>query len=365
MRTIAVVNQKGGCGKTTTTINLAAFLALAGRRTLVIDLDPQGHATLGLSANASPARTIYDIFVPPPGARVSLADIASPVRENLDLVAADVVLSAAPETLAGLSGREDILSEQIATLEGTYDYVLIDCPPGVGLLTFNALKAASEAIVPVEPSFFSLHGIAKLLETFEVVSRNTGHDIAWRALVTMYAGRTQFARDVVHELRTHVGGRCYEVAIRHSVKLAEAASHGQPISQYHTRCVGFEDYQALAGEVLKAETAHEVRAPKTAQLPVAAPLPTTDGVVFMLDAPKARRVQLVGDFNGWVPDDGDMAAGARAWTKVLPLNPGKYRYRYIVDGQWQDDPLNAHREPAPFGGFNSVLVLGDGSPQRT
>jgi chromosome partitioning protein len=362
MRTIAVVNQKGGCGKTTTSINLAAFLAGAGRRTLVVDMDPQGHATLGLRAGATPSRTVYDLFVPPPDGEVSLGDIACPVGERLDLAAADVVLSAAPEALAGVEGREDILSRQIANLGDRYDYVIIDCPPGVGLLTFNALKAASEAIIPVEPSFYSLHGIAKLLETFDMLASNTGHDIAWRALVTMFSGRTQFARDVVEELRRHVGERCYDTVIRHSVKLAEAASHGLPITRYHSRSVGYEDYSALAVEVLRAEAA---LAPRDAATPtVSAPRPTAEGVVFTIEAPQARHVQLVGDFNGWIPDGNEMLAGGRVWTRVLQLEPGTYRYRYVVDGEWQNDPLNAQREPSPFGGYNSVLVLGDRTPEQ-
>src|SRR5262245_30889878 len=164
MRTIAVVNQKGGCGKTITSINLSAFLAREQRRVLLIDMDPQGHATLGLltDAAASPL-TMYEVFVGGPGGHPTvLRDVIRPVRDNLDIASADVRLSAIPERLAGLAGRENILSHAMAGIRDRYDYVIVDCPPNVGLLTFNALKACTEAIVPMDPSFFSLHGIGKL-----------------------------------------------------------------------------------------------------------------------------------------------------------------------------------------------------------
>jgi chromosome partitioning protein len=257
MRTIAVVNQKGGCGKTITSINLSAFLAREHRRVLLVDMDPQGHATLGLVADAvQRSRTMYELFLPEAGGqRTGLRDLVCTVRENLDVAPADILLSAVPETLAGLVGRENILSDALAAVSAHYDYVIVDCPPNVGLLTFNALKACSEAIVPMDPSFFSLHGIGKLLETFEVLERDTGHQIAACVLVTLYSGRTPFVKAVVDEIRRHLSGRHFDTVIRYSVKLAEAASHGVPIAHYCKHCAGFDDYQALAAEVLQREAA--------------------------------------------------------------------------------------------------------------
>src|SRR5438876_11873399 len=143
MRTIAIVNQKGGCGKTITSINLSAFLAREQRRVLLVDMDPQGHATLGLLTDAAqPSRTMYEVFLPDAGRPpTGLGDVIRPVRENLDVAPSDILLSAIPETLAGRVGREDILSEAMASVEGRYDYVIVDCPPNVGLLTFNKLNA--------------------------------------------------------------------------------------------------------------------------------------------------------------------------------------------------------------------------------
>jgi chromosome partitioning protein len=362
MRTIAIANQKGGCGKTTTAINLAAFLAVEGRRTLLVDMDPQGHATLGLLKNgADGAKTMYDVFVQHTNGRdTSLLDIVQPVHRNLDIAPADIMLSAASELFAGLPHRERLLAEILKTVWNRYDYVLVDCPPQVGLLTFNALLACEEAIVPVDPSFFSLHGVGKLLETFEVLARKTGHHVAVRALVTLYTGRSKFVRDVVDEIRGHLEGRCFNTVIRHSVKLAEAASHGQPIVGYCDRCAGFEDYEALTTEVLQMTS--EATDERGSLLRPSAPHLTSEGVLFTFEAPNARRVQLVGDFNGWGLDGSDMTLSGTIWTSTLKLLPGRYRYRYVIDGIWRSDPMNADVEPSPYGEDNSVIeVTGEAS----
>ena len=255
MRTIAVVNQKGGCGKTITSINLSAFLACARRRVLVVDMDPQGHATLGLLAGAAaPAKTMYEVFSRHADRQpADLHDVILPVRENLDVAPADILLSAIPEMLAGLIGREDILSDVLDGVRDEYDYIVVDCPPNVGLLTFNALKACSEALVPMDPSFFALHGIGKLLETFDVLARMAEHRVDARVLITLYPGRALFVKAVVEEIRRHLAGQVFETVVRYSVKLGEAASHGLPIVHYCRRSAGFDDYQALAAEVLRQE----------------------------------------------------------------------------------------------------------------
>ena len=378
MRTIAVVNQKGGCGKSITAINLSAFLARERRRTLLVDMDPQGHATLGLLASAvRPSRTMYHMFAHEHGAPATrLRDIRQSVFENLDVAPADILLSAAPERLMGVHRREYILAEALSEIRDEYDYAVVDCPPNVGLLTFNALMACSEAIVPMDPSFFSLHGIGKLLETIDVVTSKTGHQIAARVLVTLYTGRTKFARQVVDEIRTHLQDRYFETTIRYSVKLAEAASHGLPIVAYCRRCAGFSDYKALAAEVIQLEADEPTRGdvvaiqggrireddPEEVSSP-SAPSRTPEGILFTLEAPKATRVQLVGDFNAWTFEGSEMKPTGRIWKKVLNLGPGRYRYRYVVDGCWLSDPLNADVEPAPYGGHNSVLVLNEAIPE--
>jgi chromosome partitioning protein len=356
MRTIAVVNQKGGCGKTITSINLSAFLALAGRRVLLVDMDPQGHSTLGLSVGeVAPTRTMYDVLLGETRRpQTTIADVTRSVGENFDLAPSDILLSAIPEALAGMTGRENILTRAFADLPGRYDYVIIDCPPNVGLLTFNALKACTEALIPMDPSFFSLHGIGKLFETFEVLEKETGHRISARVLVTLYSGRTTFVKAVVEEVHRHLAGQHFATVIRQSVKLAEAASHGVPISQYSKHSAGFADYQTLANEVLQQEPA--LATAEDARI-ATAPTVTPDGVTFTIEAPAAAHVQLAGDFNEWSPDGSEMEAVGLVWKKTLKLAPGRYRYRYVIDGQWHSDPHNAAVEPSPFGGDDSVLVL--------
>lgn len=386
MRTIAIVNQKGGCGKTITSVNLSAFLALQ-KKTLLIDMDPQGHSTLGLSSSSIHAtKTLSDLFVPKRERQHGLSEIVCRITENLYLAPADILLSGAPERLSGVIGREDILSEALAEVSDIYDYVVVDCPPNVGLLTFNAVKACSEAIVPMDPSFFSLHGIGKVMETFELLERETGHHVDARVLVTLYPGRSPFVRAVLEDVHTHLDGRFYRTLIRYSIKLAEAASHGLPITQYCRQCVGFDDYQALCAEVLEQtegsvavsaedHVSPEIRPEETVLdevIPVEAEpladerdftweetpgvLATPEGVVFTVEALGAQRVQLVGDFNGWSVEGSDMEKEGRFWRKVLNLQPGRYLYRFVVDGNWQRDPLNASVEPCQ-GGYNSVLVL--------
>jgi chromosome partitioning protein len=358
MRTIAVVNQKGGCGKTITSINLSAFLALAERRVLLVDLDPQGHSTLGLSVTA-PARTMYDVFWSRNGGpEITLTDVTRSVGMNFDLAPADILLSAIPEALAGLAGRENILTWAFTDLVDRYDYVIVDCPPSVGLLTFNALKACTEALIPMDPSFFSLHGIGKLFETFEVLEKKTGHHITARVLVTLYPGRASFVKAVLEEVRGHLAGHHFQTVVRQSVKLAEAASHGLPITSYATHSVGFEDYRALADEILQQESAIAAEGGSRATTPAVTP----DGVVFTIEAAGAAHVQLAGDFNDWTPEGSEMEPVGRLWKKLLKLAPGRYRYRYVIDGQWRTDPGNAAVEPSPFGGNDSVLTLDEPQP---
>jgi len=313
---------------------------------------------------------MYEVLLREAGRQPTpLREVIRTVRENLDVAPADILLSAIPETLAGLVGREDILSEAVASVRGHYDYVIVDCPPNVGLLTFNALRACSEAIVPMDPSFFSLHGIGKLLETFDVLVKETDHHIEARVLVTLYPGRSPFVRAVVDEMRRHLDGRHFDTVIRYSVKLAEAASHGVPIAHYCKRCAGFDDYQVLAAEVLRQEAVM----PESERVPVvgngtrasavddragpSAPAVTSQGVTFTIEAPDAEHVHLAGDFNNWTLDGSEMEPMGGVWKKVVKLPPGRYRYRYVVDGRWQSDPLNAVVEPSPYGGEDSILVM--------
>ena len=203
MRIIAIINQKGGCGKTTTSINLAACLARLGQKTLLVDMDPQGHCGVGLAVPEDQIeRTIYDALIEPGDGRMAkLSEVVWQIASDFDLAPANIKLAAFEQVFAGRPGREERLIRALDSVRQTYDWCIIDCPPGVGLLTFNALNSADEVIVPVETGFFSLHGLAKVMETLEMLKQRCSKDTLIRVLPTLYDTRTKLAREVLQELR--------------------------------------------------------------------------------------------------------------------------------------------------------------------
>lgn len=360
MRVIAIVNQKGGCGKTTTTVNLGGALAADGSRVLIVDLDPQAHATLALGIDPDQLElNLYDVLAEPAGAR-QLQEVIVNASQGLDIAPSSIVLSALEQKLA--SERHDSRTERLAAafedLPPHYDYVLIDCPPNVGLLTFNALRAAREVMIPLEMSFFAVDGVQKLLETVALLADRIGHDLSVRILPTLYDGRTRYARQTLGDVRELFKDLCYDTVIRLNVKLREAARSGVPITRYAPSANGARDYSALAIEVeaspppvLRNDIPTEEK-----QHP-----PRREVVVRYRDA-QAGEVRIAGDFNGWIPDKGvrsmiESEGETRIWTKILYLRPGTYQYRYVVDGEWLRDPNNAQWVPSPTGQENSVLVV--------
>ncbi len=365
MRVIAIVNQKGGCGKTTTTVNLAGALAADGHRVLIVDMDPQAHATLavGLEPDDLDAN-LYEVLVEPSGAS-RLDSIIIDVSDQIDIAPSSIVLSALEQKLATErhDARTERLSAALDTLPPLYDYVLIDCPPNVGLLTFNALRAASEVIVPLETSFFAIDGVQKLLETISLLSDRIGHDLHVRVLPTLYDGRTRYARQTLGDIRELFKELCFDSVIRLNVKLREAARQGVPISIYAPSANGALDYASVALELAASPPdVHSLRSPVAEEQKHEDPTgPPREVVVRFRDA-AAGDVRIAGDFNGWVPDRGVRSLIAsegqeRVWTKVLTLEPGTYQYRYVVDGEWREDPANPQSAPGPTGQPNSILQV--------
>jgi chromosome partitioning protein len=361
MRVIAIVNQKGGCAKTTTTVNLAAALASDGARVLVVDLDPQAHATLALGIDPDNVdENLYEILAEPGGGE-RLQEIILEAGKNLDLAPSGIVLSALEQKLASerVDARTERLSAAVDSLpEGTYEYVLIDCPPNVGLLTFNALRAASEVIIPLETSRFAIHGVDKLLETIALLTERVGHDLTVRILTTLYDGRTRFARKTLAGIRETFKDMCFDTVIRVNVKLREAAGRGRPIASFAPSANGAVDHAALAVEV---EASPPVQQPEATLAASPVQQAAREVVVRFRDA-KANDVRIAGDFNGWIPDKGvrsliESEGQTRVWTKILRLAPGTYQYRYVVDGEWREDPENPEAVSSAVGGRNSVLVV--------
>ena len=447
MRIVAIVNQKGGCGKTTISINLASALAETGQKILLVDMDPQSHCAVGLAVPEQQIeQSIYDVLISRSrNEPMKMTEILWQISDKLELAPASIDLSAFEQQMAGIPDRECCLRDALEQVKGDYDYAIVDCPPAVGLLTFNALRAATHVIVPVETGYFALHGLSKQLETLSILCKRCSQHVDVRVLASMYDIRTKMAREILAELRERFADKMFATIVNFNTKIKEAASFGQPISEYDPASKGQKDFEALAEEVLGAQTKEQRRdfvnsladqlesisatadellrtakppvkiveapnirepartlqadqhvgaavetaehktqiqapaAPQTTEQPIEiqppeepTPLDTSqklsdyygvnqisDAVVFVTLYPRAENVQIAGDFNNWQPTLTPMEkiGSSGVWQTKMKLPQGKYRYRLVVDGQWQQDPYNEHTEMNPFGEFNSILEV--------
>jgi chromosome partitioning protein len=449
MKTIAIVNQKGGCGKTTVAINLASAMAGLGQRVLLVDMDPQSHCAVGLAVPEEQIeQSIYDVLISRSrNEPIKLTEILWQISDGLELAPASIDLSAFEQQMAGIAEREFCLKETLDDISEDYDYTLIDCPPAVGLLTFNALRAATDVVVPVETGYFALHGLSKQLETLSVLCRRTSHDIDVKVLATMYDIRTKMAREILAELRNHFSDKMFHTVVTFNTKIKEASSFGQPISEYDPASKGHKDFRSLGSEIISSQakqqrhdyvnslasqlesisaTADEllqatkqqeqtepvqqdieqekrpeenfasvearawedleaaveetevpvIEVSEKVELPIeiketteertAAKLSDyygvdqiNDAIVFVSLYPRAKNVQIAGDFNNWQPQETPMqkVGDSGVWQTQLKLPAGRYRYRLVVDGQWQQDPYNELTEVNPFGEYNSVVEI--------
>lgn len=249
MTAVAVANQKGGVGKTATVVNLGACLASRGQRVLIVDMDPQANATAGLGLSAGGRPSVYETLV----GEVPLAEVTVETGHgNLWLVPSKPELAGAEVELVPLSRREYRLRRALSGCVGGYDFVVLDCPPSLGLLTINALTAADEVIVPVQCEYLALEGLGRLMKTLELVRRNLNGRLLLRGLLlTMYDGRTNLSQQVAAEVRRHFPAT-FDVVIPRSVRVSEAPSHGLPVTVYDPGCRASRAYEELAEEVLRA-----------------------------------------------------------------------------------------------------------------
>jgi len=379
MRVISIFNHKGGCGKTTTAINLAATLAGAKRRVLLVDLDPQSHATIGCGVREDEVELSTWHAMrgeSSDGGPLGLPDIAWEILDNCYLAPASVGLASLEQLLAGTEGREMRLRRLIEQTGERYDFIVVDCGPGLGILSINALVAATEVLVPVDLGFFSTYGLARVAETIEMVAGRTGQQPVMRVLATMYDSRARSSRQTLAGLRDQHGPTMLNTVIRYHVGLREAAAMGSPIAEFRPESRGHEDYRALAQEFLAAglqleyeqmarTEARELKADEQAVdrkiETVYGALPIEGGVRFVCHSPGAKSVQVAGDFNQWTAADGkaEMAETDQpgVWSREVRLPPGRYAYRLIIDGRWCSDPANPYVESNPYGELNSVVEV--------
>jgi len=417
LRTIAVINQKGGCGKTTLSINLAAVLAGKGQKTLLVDMDPQAHCALGLAVpEAQLDHTISDLLRAGLDGSLQFSDIVWQISKHLDLAPSTMALAGIEQELSTTPDKDRRLSQVLNTVADQYDFCIIDCPPSIGLLTFNALLAANEVLVPVETGYFAMQGAVKQQATIEMLAHRVSHRVKYRVLATMYDVRTKLAREILAELRRHFGDKLLPIVVHFNSKLKEAASFGQPITEFDPASRGMEDFGKLAAWLLDnptepaqalaetpqasnpamnraAELVERARAlnDRTANLSdklandpdiateetlqikskstpnanltdklakLYGVRNTSQGVLFVHPANAAtEQASVAGDFNNWsstaTPMNRDEKLGI--FQTCVPLQPGTYRYRLVIDGKWINDPYNSYVESNPYGELNNVI----------
>ncbi|MFQ5488691.1 MAG: AAA family ATPase [Gammaproteobacteria bacterium] len=361
--TITIANQKGGCGKTTTAINLAACLGRKGQRALLIDMDPQGHASLGLGRETADTPGLYEVFVQD----AALQDVILPeVTSGVDLVPATISLAAVEHLLADLPQRERQLREQLATMEAHYDFIIIDSPPNLGLLSFNALRAADRVLIPLEMSLFSLDGIQQLQETIQLLAEKYQLSLPFMILPTLVDYRTRFTRDILEEIRQRHPEELLPVSIHYTIRLKEAAWRGLPIIDHQPRSPAADDYRQLT-EILLETAAKPVFTAELNRLERHITEDLKRPIFPEADDSQARRIvftfpdngadiRIAGDFNDWEPDrDVQTRCADGAISKIIYARPGVYQYRLVVDGRWQADPTNPRQIANLYGEINSIL----------
>ena len=395
MKIISIANQKGGCGKTTTAINLATALGLNNKRVLLIDLDAQAHASLGLDIESQDS--LYNVISNLTPRKLKIENIIKRVEDTFDIAPSNILVGTLEQELADEIGRELKLLEIVKTIRDQYDYILIDCPPSLGILTINAIRVSDEVIIPVETSRFSLQGVDHLMDIITLVRERLDHEVKCRILITMFDSRLRHSFSMLETFKKKFGALLYDTIIHINVKLKESAVCGQPVAFFDKYSRGSKDYYTLAKELLLiGRRGSEESAPAQEEAPFELePAPRevtrTDEIVpetireqapslepfsermqetvaresqeffttrFTIDAPGAKSVYVTGSFNDWSLDDGcRLKETDGQWEVYIPLRPGFYKYQFIVDGVWKEDPSNPRRERNSFGDINSLVEV--------
>ncbi len=358
MRTIAVMNYKGGCGKTTIAVNLSCALSRLDKRVLLIDIDPQSHATVGLGIDGDGVALTSKELLMDPSTRLEDAIVRH--SDTLSVIPATTVLSGVEQELAGVGGRERRLAVKLYQMEeDVFDFVLIDCPPSIGVLTFNALIASGEVLIPVDASYFSLHGLVKLRESIDLIQDALDHRLHVRVVCNNLETRTRFTREILAELEKFHSGVLIDTFISHTVRLKECSAKGVSVFEIDGRSKASHQFMSLARELIETAPKLETRDMKAWMARLHGPKKVPEGVLFTLDAPGATFVTVTGEFTDWSREGIALARDPKdgIWKTVVNIRPGRYEYRFIVDGKWCRDPANSQVIRNDFGQENSLLTV--------
>ena len=395
MKIISIANQKGGCGKTTTAINLATALGLNKKRVLLIDLDAQAHASLGLDIESQDS--LYNVISSLTPRKLKIENIIKRVEDTFDIAPSNILVGTLEQELADEIGRELKLLEIVKTVRDQYDYILIDCPPSLGILTINAIRVSDEVVIPVETSRFSLQGVDHLMDIITLVRERLDHEVKCRVLITMFDSRLRHSFAMFETFKEKFGALLFDTIVHINVKLKESAVSGRPVAFFDQYSRGSKDYYTLAKELLLIEKQErEEGAPGEKEVPAESePAPQevtqTEEVVletmqgrtpslepfsekmqetvakeaqeffttrFAIDALGAKSVYVTGSFNDWSLDDEcRLKETDGQWEVRIPLKAGFYKYQFIVDGVWKEDPGNPRQERNSFGDINSLIQV--------